>query len=123
MTARKCKAINKDGSPCKGFAGADSFCFTHSPSRAKQRSAARKRGGRANKTPHSGTKAPARVRTMDDVLKLIDYALAETLILSNTLERGRLLVSIIGQYTSAIQAGDMEKRIENLEERIYGDNT
>ena len=122
--ATKCKAINKDGSPCKSYAMASSqFCFHHDPAQGAARATARKKGGYANKTPHSGTKAPARVRTMDDVMSLIDYALAETLILSNTLERGRLLVSIIGSYTSAIQVGDLEERLRNLEEATYGNKS
>ena len=120
MTAKKCKAINQDGSPCNGFAGADGYCFTHSPGKAKQRSAARKAGGRGRKTPHSNKNAPGVIRDMPGVMLAIDYVWEEALILNNTLERGRLLVSIVGSYISAIEGGDFAKRLESLEESIYG---
>ena len=120
MAAKKCKAITKSGSPCRVFAGASGYCFMHDPLQAKARSAARKAGGRANKTPHSKARAPGAIRDMPGVMELIDYVLAEALMLQNSLERGRLLVSIIGSYTNAIQVGDMETRIANLEKSIYG---
>jgi len=121
MVAKKCAGKNKDGSACRGYAGkASKFCFQHDPKQAKARSAARKAGGRANKTPHSKAKAPGMVRDMPGVMELIDYVLAEALVLQNSLERGRLLVSIVGSYSSALQVGDMERRISDLEESIYG---
>jgi len=113
----KCKSKTASGQPCQAQAitGSD-FCFTHDPASAAARQAARKQGGLRNRVGHSdGANLPAQVKTIDDVLKILDYALQEALPLENSVQRGRLLVSIAGAFTEAIRAGELENRLAALE--------
>lgn len=113
----KCKATTNTGEPCGAYALAGKqFCFTHDPARAADRAAARTRGGVNRRAGHSGEyTGPQNVRTLADVLRVLDYALSETLELENGIQRGRLLVSIAAEYTKAIQTADLEARYAALE--------
>ena len=120
MTGKRCAGTNRDGSTCQGYAGPSSiYCFSHDPQRAKARSAARSKGGRHNRTAHSKGQPPGQVRTMDDVLSLLDYTLSEILIGDNTISRARILIAIAAQYISAIEGGALEERLKFLEDN-YG---
>jgi hypothetical protein len=55
---------------------------------------------------------------MEDVKRLLDGTLANTLMLDNTIRRGRLLVSIAKEYRETIRAGEFETRLEQLEQHI-----
>ena len=115
----KCKATNTSGQACGAWATAGSdFCFTHDPARAAERSAARKLGGLNRRTQRgSGPQdAPAKVRTLTDVLTVLDLVLHDALALENSIARGRLLVAVCGEYTKAIQVGELESRLAALEE-------
>jgi hypothetical protein len=69
---------------------------------------------------HAGdvAKLPASVRSLDDVLSVLDYSLAETLPLENSILRGRLLVAIAGAFTEAIKTGELQERIAALESAL-----
>jgi hypothetical protein len=114
----KCKATTARGDACGSYARADSeYCFTHDPARTAERNAARKKGGKNRAAAHSGPySGPREIRSLADVLRVLDYALAETLLLANGIQRGRLLVAIAGEYTKALQVADLETRIIALEE-------
>jgi len=115
MAANPCKAITKSGEPCGAYAGADGFCFMHSPTQAARRAEARRLGGQRQRASHSGADCPVTVQSMGDVLRLLDYTLAEAGRLENSLARGRLLVSLADCYIRAVQAGEFENRIAALE--------
>lgn len=118
ISATRCKAKTKTGEDCGGYAQAGSeYCYTHDPSRASERAAARKLGGHNRQTPHSTPySGPRQVRTLADVLQVLDYILGEALQLENSINRGRLLVSIAAEFTNAIKTGEMENRLIALEE-------
>jgi DNA-binding PucR family transcriptional regulator len=67
--------------------------------------------------PHAGNAddVPKQVRTLDDVLKVLDYALAEALPLENSVQRGRLLVQIAHAFIEAIKTGELEQRLSVIE--------
>ncbi|MEK6751602.1 MAG: hypothetical protein AABZ00_04990 [Chloroflexota bacterium] len=69
---------------------------------------------------HAGdvAKLPATVRSLDDVLSVLDYSLVETLPLENSIQRGRLLVAIAGAFTEAIKTGELQERIAALESAL-----
>ncbi len=118
MTGKRCKAITIRGEPCKSWAiGAGEYCYTHDPTRAVERAAARKKGGYRRQTPHQGNLAnvPHQVRSLDDVLGVLDYALAEALPLENSIARGRLIVAIANAFMETIKTGELEGRILALE--------
>jgi hypothetical protein len=97
------------------------YCFNHSPAAAADRAQARRRGGEARHTPHAGD--PAKVigspRTIEQSYTILDYALAETLVMDNGIQRNRLLVSIAGQYIEARKVGELETQLMELM-RILG---
>lgn len=114
----KCKSKTSSGTRCNANARKDSqFCFAHDPSSGAAMAAARKKGGQRVRIGHAGdtSKLPASVRSLDDVLSVLDYSLAECLPLENSIQRGRLLVAICGAFVEAIKTGELEKRIQSLE--------
>lgn len=114
--AKHCKAPTRKGTPCPNAAGASGYCFTHDPAKVAERAAARRAGGQARNTPHSdAAKPPAQVRTLDQVLALLDYATAEAVVMENSVLRGRLLVQLAGAYTEAIKTGEFEQRLAAIE--------
>jgi hypothetical protein len=125
MTAH-CKAKTKNGRACQARAGADGFCAFHSPAHGKARAIGHKRGGERRRVPHNGNAdaLPKQVRTLQDVLTVLDYALAETLPLENGVQRGRLLVALAHAFIEAIKEGELEQRVEAIERalKLRGEN-
>ena len=117
---RLCRGKTKTGQPCSAPAGASGYCMFHDPALGRKRAAGRKRGGERHRTPHAGNtdNLPKSVRTLDDVLAVLDYALAEAIPLENSVPRGRLLVSLSQAFIEAIKVGEFEQRIAALESRL-----
>lgn len=117
----KCKAKTTNGQPCQAQAiKGSAFCFTHDPASGAARAKARKRGGERRRVPHAGNPEtiPASVRTIDDVLKVLDYALAESMPLENSIQRGRLIVAIASAFIEAIKTGELESRLAAIESAL-----
>lgn len=117
MSKKKCQAKNKSGEPCRASANGNGFCFTHDPAKSKERAIARRNGGLQRITPHvaDARLVPKEARTIEGVMLILDYTLQETLALSNTIPRGRLLVSIAQSYLEALKIGELEQRLEAVE--------
>ena len=114
-----CQADNLKGQPCGAAAlKGDDFCYMHSPSKAEERAQARKLGGYRTRRPHGSARSPRRVRSIGHVLKLLDYALGETLELENSITRGRLLVALAGEYIKALDVGEFEQRLQAIEQKV-----
>jgi hypothetical protein len=120
MSKKQCQAKNKRGEPCNASANADGFCFTHDVLRGRERAAARRKGGLQRITPHVADAliVPKETRTIQDVMIILDYALQESLALQNSINRGRLLVSIAHGYIEAFKVGEMEQRLEAVENTL-----
>lgn len=123
----KCSAKTKKGRMCqaKPLKGRK-YCFTHDPANGKARAMARRLGGKRRRVGHTGdtSKIPSQVRTLSDVLSVLDYALLEAMPLENSTQRGRLLVAICSAFVNAIQIGEFESRLTAIESamNIEGDN-
>lgn len=117
---RKCQATNRNGEPCNAAAGENGFCFMHDANKGKERAEARKKGGLSKITPHVADKSlvPKKTRTITEVMKILDYTLIESLALANSIQRGRLLVSIAHGYIEAIKTGELEQRLEMIELKL-----
>lgn len=117
MSKKQCQAKNRRGEPCSGSASDTGFCFTHDATKGKERATARRRGGLQRITPHVADAAlvPRETRTIEGVMIILDYALQESLGLTNSIQRGRLLVSIAHGYIEALKVGEMEQRLEAVE--------
>ena len=116
-----CAARTTKGQPCQGQAiNGSRFCFAHDPASGQARALARKRGGQRRRVGHAAdaSKLPGQVRSAADVLKVLDYALAEVLPLENSVQRGRLIISIAGAFDEAIKTGELETRVAALEKLL-----
>lgn len=117
MSKKKCKGKTKHGRKCNAYAGESGYCFMHDATKGKERAIARRNGGYATKQPHyaDDSSVPAQIRQIEDVLIVLDYTLKETIGLDNSIQRGRLLVSIAHGYIEAIKVGEIEQRLESVE--------
>lgn len=117
MSKKQCQATKRDGEPCNASAGEAGFCFTHDATKGKERAVARRNGGLKRITPHvaDASLVTKETRTIKDVMTILDYALQESLVLSNSIQRGRLLVSIAHGYIEALKVGEIEERLEAVE--------
>ncbi len=114
---KQCEAKKKNGEPCNGSANESGFCFTHNPEFSQERAFARRKGGLQKAAPHFADEnlCPKSVRSIESVLAVLDYALQETIGLSNGIQRGRLLVSLAHGYIEAIKTSELEQRLEAIE--------
>lgn len=119
--ARTCKAGTAAGDPCRMKPTITGYCFNHDPARVTDRAQARKLGGQSRHTQHAGN--PDQVnrspRTIEESYSILDYVLAETLVMDNGIQRNRLLVSIAGQYVDTRKVGELETQLAELM-RILG---
>ncbi len=114
---KQCKANNKQGERCKAFANENGVCFMHDATKGKEKALARRNGGLATKKPHfaDASVLPLTIRNIASVLIVLDYALRESVGLDNSIQRGRLLVSIAHGYIEALKVGELEQRLEAVE--------
>lgn len=117
MAKARCEGKNSKGEQCKAFAGSSGYCFMHDASRGRERALARRNGGLSTKKPHNADASliPAEVRSMEGVFAVLNYALQESIILDNSVARGRLFISIAHGFIEALKVGELEKRLEALE--------
>jgi hypothetical protein len=117
MSKKQCQATKRNGEPCNASANETGFCFTHDATKGAERAIARRRGGLQRIAPHvaDASTVPKETRTIADVMIILDYALQESLVLSNSIQRGRLLVSIAHGFIEALKVGEMEQRMEAVE--------
>jgi hypothetical protein len=59
-----------------------------------------------------------KVRSLEDVLVVLDYALSESMPLENSVQRGRLIVAIANAFIEAIKTGELESRILAIESAL-----
>ncbi len=120
MSKIQCKATKRDGEPCNAAASEAGFCFAHDASRGKERAVARRKGGLKRITPHvaDASLITKETRTIKDMMIILDYALQESLALSNGIQRGRLLVSIAHGYIEALKVGELEGRLDAIEHAL-----
>lgn len=115
-----CKARTQSGQPCRMNADKKSgYCFAHNPARAAERAQARKRGGLNRGTPHAGDPAtiPANIGSLEDAGKILNYVLAELLVMENGIARARALLAAYEMYLKSIEQTEVIKRLEALEAR------
>ncbi len=122
----QCKSRTENGQRCRAKVLKNSaFCFMHDPANGKARAEARKRGGERRRVLHAGNSEniPTQVRTVADTLLILDYTLAETIPMENSIARGRLLIALSEAYIRALEVGELEKRIEEIENALKLNST
>ena len=120
----QCKAKTRTGQPCRSNALKGSgYCFTHSPSTGAQRAAARRLGGQRRRVSHHGDSSmiPREISTLEDANKILAYVLTEVIPMENSIARARLLLALYDSYLKSFEIGELEERIQALEQRGFND--
>lgn len=117
MAKLVCKEMKAGGTQCRAYASESGFWFMHDAAKGRERALARRNGGLSTKKPHNADASliPSNVRSIDGVLTILNYALQESVILDNSIARGRLLVAICHGFIEALKVGEFEKRLEAVE--------
>ena len=122
---RQCTAKTAKGHPCRAAAGDTGFCFWHDPERTGERRAAQAKGGKMRHGRHLvtlGGSDPVTIRTVGDVVTLLERAVNDVLGLENSIARARCLGYLGGVIVKALEMGELEERLAEIE-RILGERT
>ena len=123
--AKKCK-YRKGNRHCKNYAlTGDDYCFFHSPRKAKSRAQAQRKGGKKalgeKKRVLQGSNIE--IKNTSDIVELLN----ETI---NQVRTGKIEVKIAnavgylsGICLKALEQGDIEKRLEALEDKVFNEPT
>ena len=96
------------------------FCFSHEPTKGRDRALARAKGGRNRQTPRGSAppaEAPA-LRTVDAIQRQLEAALYDTLHQENSEQRSRTLGYLLGIGLRALEVGGLEERVAAIESRL-----
>lgn len=117
---KHCRSKTRAGAPCPNSPGVSGYCFIHDPAKGTERAAARRRGGQHRRAVRVAdvSSVPSSIRTVGDVLKLLDVATLDTLALENSVARTRAIVGIVLGYLKALEVGEIEARLTALEAAI-----
>ncbi|MCD4685963.1 MAG: hypothetical protein K8S97_08505 [Anaerolineae bacterium] len=127
-TRRRCEHIKDDGTQCKSWAMTDSVkCFMHCPEKAAARADARSRGGlaRQGRSVRAVRHIPGEpeqwpIQTMADVQELLEWAIADCLMMERSIARTNALGALIGRATKVLEQTEIEQRIAALEQISTG---
>ena len=116
--ARVCKATKEDGSACEAPPLTEGdFCFWHDPEHADEVAEASRLGGlrRRKEKAVSAAYEIEGLATVEQIRRLLEIAVTDTLGLENTVARARTLAYLAQTATKLLEVGDFEDRIEALE--------
>jgi hypothetical protein len=124
---KKCKHVKPDGKPCGALSCNDSdYCFYHDPKKARERSEAGKKGGKAlrgsKRLKALGVLPPdapdVRLESPEDIERLV----AETI---SQVRRGQLAPQtansvgyLVNILLKAKEVGDLDERLSKLEQEL-----
>ena len=119
-TAKPCKAVTRKGQPCAAYAvGGGDFCYWHDPGSAETRRAARSAGGHARHGRTIGRVAgdlePVTLRTVADVLALLERTANDLLTLENSINRGRAVTAVCATFAKCYEVSELGQRLAALE--------
>jgi hypothetical protein len=112
----RCNATNQAGESC-GMPPqtGNRFCWAHDPQQQGRRALARALGGRRRAGTGVQSAETVTLRTADDVLRLLERATADQLALANSSQRNRTLATLAGAALRALEVGELEMRLRQLE--------
>ena len=98
------------------------FCWVHDPRNADAAAEARRMGGLRRK--REGTVAGAYhfegLSNVQDIRRLIEIAVYDTLGMDNSLQRSRTLAYLAQTALKSLEVGEVEDRLQVLEELVLG---
>jgi len=119
LQVKKCQYARVDGSPCRAYPMRGSeYCFMHDPARVDDADGARRRGGRNRRRPKVKPVEPFHLGSVDDIVRLLETAIADTLVLENSLGRSRALAHLAQVARSVLQGAELEARMAAIEDLL-----
>jgi hypothetical protein len=96
-------------------------CWAHSPEHAQEAQEARKLGGLRKRREATVSLAYdfEGLDTVAAIRRLLEIAATDTLGLDNSVSRNRMLVSVVQAALQALEKGELEQRIELLEQSVH----
>jgi len=118
MVNRGCTFVMADGQLCRAPARrGERYCLMHDPAKADEVAEARKLGGirRRRERTLAGAYELAGIRTVDDLLRIVEIAIFDLLGLESSIARARALLhgALVGG--NLIKTNEFETRLEALE--------
>ena len=118
--SKQCEFIKPGGEPCKAYALLNlDYCFWHNPETASKRALAQKRGGQNRRAGKQSNHGRYSIKTTDDIAKALEDALNDACGLENSHARARTIGYLCQISLRALEVGELEKRLEALEQSIY----
>ena len=116
--ARPCKAIKANGEPCRQAPLSEyDFCFWHSPDHAQEADEARRLGGlrrRREKTVQGAYEFDG-LNSIEDVRRILEIAVMDTLGLENSVARSRTLAYLAQSALKVFEFREFDDRLQALE--------
>lgn len=119
---RTCRTVKANGKQCRAAPLTDSeYCFMHDPRLARERAEARRLGGlrRRREKATSQVYDWTGLGKVDDIQRILEVAVVDTLGLDNSPARSRTLGYLVSLSLKALQLGEFEERVATLE-RLLG---
>lgn len=118
--AKQCDATKRDGQRCRAPVQSEApYCYTHDPARAVERDAARRAGGR-NRANAVRLRALVPPR-LSPIFDRLESALARVDCGELDPRQAAAMASLARALVSVLQAGELEARVRELEERHAAD--
>jgi hypothetical protein len=118
---RQCAFRFPNGQPCRAAPMRDGeYCIMHSPEHTKEVQEARKLGGlrRKREVAVSGAYEFDSLSTVEGIRRLLEVAVLDTLGMENSIARSRTLAYLAQVALHTFEVGNMEDRIQSLEEKV-----
>jgi len=123
---RLCAFRHPSGEPCRAAPLHDSeFCLMHSPEHAPAVQEARRLGGQHRKRVITISIAYdfEGLDTISGIRHILDIATLDALAAENNLPRSRTLAYLMQVALKAMEVGDVEKRLADLEQAVHSKQT
>ncbi len=116
--ARRCLGIKGDGTPCGAPPLRDGqHCFWHAPATRAEAQEARRLGGLRRRREHTlaGVYDLEGVTTLEQIRRVVEIAILDTLELPNSIARNRTLGSLAQTAQRILETDEFATRLEALE--------
>jgi hypothetical protein len=118
MVVRSCAGTRPDGRSCHSYPiRGEPYCLWHSPDHEEEANEARRLGGlrRKREKTVAGAYEVTGLSTVEDLRRLLEIAVLDTLGLDNSLARARVIIAAVGAAAKLLEIGDLQARITSLE--------
>lgn len=119
--ARSCKGVKENGEACRQAPLTDyDHCFWHSPEHKAEAAEARRLGGlrRRREKTLQGAYEFEGLNSLEDVKRLLEIAIMDTLGLENSVARSRTIAYLAQVGLKALEVAEYEDRIQALESML-----